>query len=151
MTANCAPTYAAIAQRWSQMRISPPIIEKLGGDSNAYSSDRVEVERAAARELRIPASAFLHDSILSLEVAVHDSEALLESLRPFEVVGEGPQEVAAHVGAGLNRASHLGDKAADEADPALVVDFAVRPRLVTVGASILGGVRRDDAVVFRNA
>src|SRR5579863_7677795 len=101
MTANCAPTYAAIAHRCSQMRISRPIIAggRLGVESNSCSNDRVEVECAAASELRVPVPALLHDARLSLEVAVHDSEPLLKSLRPFEVVGEGPQKIAAHVGA----------------------------------------------------
>src|SRR5260370_39926301 len=119
MTANCMPTYAAIAHRCSQMRIS-------------LSNDGIEVERAAASQPRIPVPAFLHDSLLSLEVAVHDSETLLKSLSPFEVVGEGPQKIAAHVGARLHRASDLGNKAAEKADPALIVDFAVGAGIVAV-------------------
>src|ERR1700722_13511969 len=100
--------------------------------ARAPLDDRVEIERAGAREARVPVPAFLHDSLLSFEVAVHDSEALLESLRPFEVVGERPQKVAAHVGARLYRVSDLTDKTAQEADPALVVDLAVGARPVAV-------------------
>src|SRR5258708_23663048 len=101
MTANCMPTYAAIAQRCSQIRIS-------------LSNDGIEVERAATSQPRIPVPAFFHDSLLSLEVAVHDSETLLKSLGPFEVVGESPEEIAAHVGAGFHRAPDLSDKAAEK-------------------------------------
>ena len=92
--------------------------------------------------LRVPVPAFLDDPLLRLEVAVHDSEALLKALRPLEVVGERPQEIAAHVGARLHRAPDLRDKAPQEADAPLVVDLAVGVRPVAVRASVLGDVDR---------
>src|SRR6202167_3665039 len=158
MTANCAPTYDAIAHRCSHIRNSPPLIlvchpdygsnapggriwdsfapREAGSGSSiarcARSNHRVEIERARARESRIPVPAFLDDSLLRLEVAVHDPETLLEALGPFEVVGERPQKIAAHVGAGFHRAPDLGDKAPQEADAPSVVHLAVSPRAVAV-------------------
>src|SRR5271163_171776 len=125
MTANCAPTYDAIAHRCSHIRNSPPFITDADA---AESNDRIEIECAGACQSRVPVPALFHDSLLRLEVAVHDSEALLESLGPFEVVGEGPQKVAAHVRAVFHRVSNLGDIPAQEADAALVVDLAVGAR-----------------------
>jgi len=66
----------------------------MTGVQAAGSNYRIEIERAGACQARVPMAALLHDSLLRLEVAVHDSEALLKSLGPFEVVGEGPQKIA---------------------------------------------------------
>src|SRR6202030_2755144 len=109
--------------------------------------DRIEIERPTARESRVPVAALLDDSLLRLEIAVHDSEALLESLGPFEVVGEGPQEITANVGARLHRLPDLEDKAPQKADAPLVVDLAVSARRVAVRASVLSHVERDARVV----
>src|SRR5271170_1833967 len=144
MTANCAPTYDAIAHRCSHIRNSPPFIT---GAQAAESNDRIEVERAGTCQSRVPVPALFHDSLLRLEVAVNDSEALLESLGPFEVVGEGPQKITAHVGAFFHRVPDFGDIPAQEADPALVIDLAVGARPFAVRTSVLGDVDRQPGEV----
>src|ERR1700691_3683467 len=108
--------------------------------ARAPLNHRIEIERAGACQSRVPVAALLDDPLLRLEIAVHDSEALLESLGPFEVVGEGPQEITAHVGAGLHRLPYLEDEPPQEADPSLIVDLAVGAGPVAVRASILGHV-----------
>src|ERR1700735_3325431 len=130
MTANCAPTKDALAHRCSHIRNSPPVIN--GTASITGSNDRIEIERASAREARVPMPALLHDSLLRLEVAVYDSETLAEALGPFEVVGKGPQKITAHVGPRFHRVPDLADKAAQKADAALVIDLAVGARPVAV-------------------
>src|ERR1700735_2353493 len=93
---------------------------------------RIDVEHVGARQLRIPMAAIFDIPLLRLEVAVYDAEALLKALGPFEVVGEGPQEVAAYIGALLDRASHLADVFLQEADATLVAHLAIHLGLLAI-------------------
>src|ERR1700684_878704 len=111
--------------------------------ARAPLNHRIEIERAGARQSRVPVAALLDDPLLRLEIAVHDSEALLKSLGPFEVVGERPQEITAPVSAGLHPPPHLEDNPPQKADASLVVDLAVGARPVAVRASVLGHVDRN--------
>src|ERR1700693_5157451 len=93
---------------------------------------RIDVQHARARQLRIPMPAIFDVTLLRFEVAIDDSEALLKAFGPFEIVGEGPQEVAAHVGAFLDRATHLADISAQEPDAPLIAHLAIYVGLLAI-------------------
>jgi hypothetical protein len=53
---------------------------------------------------------------------MHETEALVISLRPFEVVQEGPHEIAAYVDSGRTRPGDCLDTPIEERDAFVVVD-----------------------------
>src|SRR5262245_3794748 len=71
-------------------------------------------------EVVVPGERGLGGAVLGGEVDVDEAEALVEALRPLEVVHQRPDEVAAHVHAGLHRLVHRPDVAVQVADPLLV-------------------------------
>src|SRR5215831_13424753 len=113
---------------------------------------RIEIERVGTSDLRIPSAALLDDPVLRLEIAPHDTEALaVQPLRPFEIIGQRPGEIAPHVRAPAKRAVQLSEITAHETDAPLIVDRAVGTRPIAERASVLGDIDGNLRVVRRYA
>src|SRR5699024_929724 len=99
---------------------------------------------AAAGQIGEPVRAVLGGAHEAVGVDVHDPEALGVAEAPFEVVHQGPHEVAAHVRAGLPGIQDGADVVAHVLHPVLVVHrLAARTAgfghdLVGEGRAVLG-------------
>src|SRR3954467_8330972 len=89
-------------------------------------------------DLRVPRRGVLRGAGAGGVVAVDEAEALFVALGPFEVVDEGPVEVALDGGAAVNRPLELAEVALGEVDARRVVDVAVERDAVGRGDAVLG-------------
>src|SRR5260370_41211408 len=81
----------------------------------------VDRERIRRRDPAIYAAAWLDRPLQRLAVDPDQSEVGGVAPRPFEVVGVGPMEVAAHVDAVAHREQNIGERLGDETAAPLVI------------------------------
>ena len=98
-------------------------------------------------DLAIEVRALLQDAVLSPVVGVHDAEALAVTVRPLEIVEQGPHEVPAEVDSTADRRVDRGEVAPQVLNALGVPHGPCRIDVVVEGGAVLGYVHRHFAVV----
>ncbi len=88
----------------------------------------------------VPSVRVFGNSFHGLEVNIDESEAHAISFGPFEVVQDGPVEIAADIGAIGDRLSEGGQMSRGVVDSWRIVDFAILMHPVHGGTAIFGDV-----------
>src|SRR6476660_6956590 len=91
-------------------------------------------------DVPVPVRAPLGDAGLGAVVHVDQAEAFVVAFGPFEVVHEGPREVAADVHAVGDRLAYRGKVAAQVVDAFGVADLAVRIHVVVERGAVFRDV-----------
>src|SRR5438874_13618597 len=93
-----------------------------------------------------PIDTSLHATTLRGVVGVHDAEARARAVRPFEVVHQGPDEIAAEGNASGNGGRGRVEVARKEGDARRIIDAIVDDQIVVCG-TVLGDVNIPGRVV----
>ena len=99
------------------------------------------------RHIPVPVVTGLRPALHRLPVHLHQTEMLGVPEPPFEVVEQGPDEIALQVGAVLDGAVAGQQVVADEEDPRAVLRLPGRSDPVAICCTVLGHIDRDVAVV----
>src|SRR5580693_411858 len=96
--------------------------------------------RLTSDELREPLVRRFGRALERREIDVNHAEAAAVAFRPLEVVDERPDEIAAQLCAGGERAAGGGEVLAQISDAVVVVYGAVRRQRIVVASAVLGHV-----------
>src|SRR6266478_722539 len=107
--------------------------------------------RLTSYELREPSIRRLGRALERLEIDVNHAEAAAVAFRPFEVVEQRPDEIAAQLCTGGERAAGGGEVLAQISDAIVVVYGAVRRQRIVVASAVLGHVEVRVAVAVAQA
>src|SRR5215468_9592621 len=104
--------------------------------------------RLTSDELREPLIGRLGRSLERFEINVDHAEAAAVAFRPFEVIDERPDEIAAQFDTCGERAAGGGEVLAQISDAVVVVHGAVRRERIVVASAVLGHVEVQLAVAL---